>query len=37
MTLTTFFQKIAGKHQGEYDGWEANVMGDQLDMSKMES
>ena len=34
--LTTVFQKIASDCNGNYDGWEANVMGEQLDVSQLQ-
>ena len=34
--LTTQFQKIATECNGRYDGWEANVMGDQIDADQLE-
>ena len=30
--ITTLFQQIANKYEGNYDGWEANVMGDNLNV-----
>ncbi|MEZ6094628.1 MAG: ribonuclease E inhibitor RraB [Pirellulaceae bacterium] len=33
--ITTAFQRIASSCGGDYDGWEANVMGDQIDESKL--
>lgn len=35
--ITTLFQQVAMANGGEYDGWEANVMGDQLDISQLEN
>ncbi len=33
--ITTAFQQIAAANHGSYDGWEANVMGENLDMSRL--
>jgi hypothetical protein len=33
--ITTEFQKIAESFDGEYDGWEANVVDDQIDQDKL--
>ncbi len=33
---TTLFQQIATQCNGQYDGWEANVMGDQIDAGQLE-
>lgn len=32
--ITTTFQRIASANSGEYDGWEANVMDDQIDAAQ---
>ena len=34
--LTTAFTSIATKHNGQYDGWEANVADDNIDASKLD-
>ena len=33
---TTLFQQIATKCNGHYDGWEANVMDDQIDVERLQ-
>ena len=33
--LTTLFEGIAGKCGGKYDGWEANVMDENIDASNL--
>lgn len=33
--ITTEFQKIAEAFGGEYDGWEANVVDDQIDQAQL--
>jgi hypothetical protein len=33
---TTLFQQIAAKCNGQYDGWEANVMDDQINADQLE-
>jgi hypothetical protein len=35
-SMTTEFQQIALSCHGHYDGWEANVMGDQIDADQLE-
>jgi hypothetical protein len=35
--LTTHFQQIARECHGRYDGWEANVMDDQIDPDKLQN
>jgi len=34
--LTTLFEGIAAQCSGRYDGWEANVMDDDIDISKLQ-
>jgi hypothetical protein len=34
--ITTQFQQIATKCGGDYDGWEANVMGEQIDADRLQ-
>ena len=34
--LTTAFSSIASRHQGQYDGWEASVVDDDIDASKLD-
>lgn len=36
-SITTVFQQVATAHNGSYDGWEANVAGEQLDESKLKN
>ncbi len=36
-SITTIFQQIATTCNGQYDGWEANVMEDQLDVGQIEN
>jgi hypothetical protein len=33
--LTTLFQQLAAQCHGRYDGWEANVMGDDIDVDRL--
>ena len=35
MSMTTSFEGIATQCNGSYDGWEANVMDDDIDVSKL--
>ncbi len=37
MKMTTLFQQIATRCGGTYDGWEASVVGDNLDPSNFEN
>ena len=36
LDLTTEFQKLARSNGGTYDGWEANVMGDNIDPERLQ-